>query len=331
MIDADQASALYSAEILVTEDVWGSAFEPLRRTFTIARIPRAVSASEIRGAAVQVLVVRNATRVDEALLDALPRLRVVARAGTGLDNIDVAAADERGVAVISAHGANATAVAELTIGLAVALLRRIPQHDRAIRTGQWLRTTGGEILGRTWGVVGLGATGKAVARLAACLGASVIGHDPHVKGLNGDLKLRWLSLEEMLAESDIVSLHMPSTTQTRGIVNDEFLRHMRSGALLINVGRGELVDEGALIEALESGRLGGAALDVRAVEPPLPGRLEQLDNVISTPHIGGMTCEAAERIAKMLVDDIRRLLTGSEAQHVVGRIRRLPVTPRGSQ
>jgi (S)-sulfolactate dehydrogenase len=308
------AAEVDTAEVVVAEDVWGEPFERL----AVARpVARRADASEVNGA--RALVVRNRTQVDAALLDAAPSLQVVGRAGVGLDNIDVAAADERGVVVVAPLGANAVSVAEHTLALALALFRDVPAHDRAVRAGQWRRAPGRELAGRTWGLLGYGATGRAVARLAAGFGMRVMAYDPYVDtAVDAELA----DLDTVLAGSDVVSVHLPATPQTRGLLGTDALSHMRHGAVLISVGRGEVVDEDALAAALHARRLAGAGLDVRASEPPAPGPLDAAPNVIFTPHVAGITVESQQRIANVLVDDINAVLDGAEATHAVGQHKR---------
>lgn len=237
--------------------------------------------------------------VTDAVLTAGP-LRAVVKFGSGLDNIDLDAARDRKVAVDSTPGANARSVAELAIGLMVALARGIPLHDRAVREGQWSRRTGMELEGKTLGLIGCGAIGSEVLRMARGLGMEVLVHDPYAD--TGALNI---SLDQLLPTSDIVSLHMPLTDETAGMINADRLRAMKRGALLINTARGGVVDEEALVAVLEDGYLGGAAFDSFASEPPGDSPLLRLDSFIASPHAGAATVEAAERAG---VRAVRRLL-----------------------
>ncbi len=317
--------AVGSADVLVTENVWGRSLEALAGGLAVRRVPALPAEPADLAAAlggVRALVVRNRTRVDAALLDAAPDLLIVARAGVGLDNIDLAAADARGVVVAAPLGANAHSVAELTVGLALDLARSISRLDRAVRAGRWDREPGRELRGRTWGVLGAGATGRAVAGLAAAFGMKVLGYDPYVAADAAGAGITLLALDEVLAGSDVVSVHLPATAETVGLIDADRLARLRRGALLINVARGEIVVEDALLAALRSGALAGAALDVRAVEPPSRGELETLDNVVLTPHVAGLTEESQDRITAVLAADISRVLAGDEAQAAVGALRR---------
>lgn len=318
-----------TADVLVVEDVWGPAFDRLAATVTVSHQPelwhdRARLHAE--AARARALVVRNRTQVDAALLDAAPGLQVVARAGVGLDNVDVDAATARGVVVVAARGANASSVAELTVGLALALARGIVDHDRSVRLGRWERTAGRELGGCTWGLLGVGATGLAVARLASCLAAEVVGFDVAVDGDDQAVRaagVRMAPMEEVTASADVLSVHLPATADTRGLIDAAFLARMRPGSLLVNVGRGEVVDEAALAAALRRGHLGGAALDVRAEEPPRAGPLDEAPNVVFTPHVAGITTEAQGRVTAMLAEDLAALLGGGEARHAVGPLTKL--------
>jgi D-3-phosphoglycerate dehydrogenase len=302
-------------DVAVTEDVWGPPLEELARTRSVLRTPAAwQSAAGLAAAAsrARALVVRNRSRIDRELLDACPRLRVIGRAGVGLDNIDLAAAQANGVVVVAPLGANAVSVAELTLGLAFALARRIVALDKDCRRGGWDRRPGRELSGSVWGLLGAGATGLACGRLAAAVGLRVLAYDPgtsHASELAA-AGIRLAPLDEVIATAGILSCHLPATPGTRHFVDAPLLARTRPGALFVNVGRGTVVDEEALAAALESGQLGGAALDVREQEPPGPGRLEQLGNVILTPHVAGITEQSQERILRVLAADISAVLDG---------------------
>lgn len=313
-------------DVLVVEDVWGPAFEALAQRMTVEYQPElwkdraglAEYASRSRA-----LVVRNRTRVDASLLAAAPGLQVIARAGVGLDNIDVASADLAGVVVVAPLGANAQSVAEHTLGLALALARNVVVHDRSTRRGGWDRTPGVELAQCTWGLLGTGATGRAVGRLVACLGGRVLGYDISADADDAvrAAGIQPVPLDRVIAESDVISIHLPATEQTRGLVDKAFLGAMRPNAFLVNVGRGEVIDEPALVDALTSGQIAGAALDVRATEPPSPGVLETLDNVLLTPHVAGITRQSQERVIDILAGDIEALANGADAPHAVGAVR----------
>jgi D-3-phosphoglycerate dehydrogenase / 2-oxoglutarate reductase len=228
--------------------------------------------------------------VSAAVLDAGP-LQVVVRFGSGTDNVDLEAARRRGVRVADTPGANARSVAELAIGLLLALARHLVLHDREVRSGSWSRHTGIELAGRRLGVVGYGAVGRQVAGIARAIGMEVAATDPMVR--EADVPL--VDLETLLAASDAVTLHAPLADDTRGMIGAAELGRMQRQALLINTSRGGLVDERALAEALAAGRIRGAAFDTFEREPPEGSRLLELDNFVASPHAGGATVEAVTR------------------------------------
>jgi D-3-phosphoglycerate dehydrogenase / 2-oxoglutarate reductase len=240
--------------------------------------------------------------VTAAVLDAGP-LRVVVRFGSGTDNVDLEAAERRGVRVAATPGANARSVAELAIGLLLALARHLVLHDREIHSGTWSRHTGIELAGRSLGVIGYGAVGRQVAGIARALGMEVVATDPAIQ--EADVPL--VDLETLLASSDAVTLHVPLADDTRGMIGAAQLDRMRPQALLVNTSRGGLVDERALAVALAAGRLGGAAFDTFERESSEPSPLLTLNNFIASPHAGAATVEAARRTG---VAAVRELLAG---------------------
>ena len=249
-------------------------------------------------------IVRGATKVTRRLIGAAPRLRWVARAGAGLDNIDVAAAKERGIGVLNVPGANAVAVAELVFGLLLGLMRKIPAADASLRRGEWERSRfqGRELRGKALGIVGLGKIGRAVAKRAQAFEMTCVGHDPLVSDADARaLGVEPLSFDALLARADIVTLHAPMTPETKGLIGAAQIARMPKGAILVNAARGALVDEAALIAALRSGHLTGAALDVFAEEPPTDRTLVNLPNVVATPHVGAATVEAQEAVGEEIV------------------------------
>jgi D-3-phosphoglycerate dehydrogenase len=263
----------------------------------------------------QALIVRSETRVTADLLTRAPHLRVIARAGTGVDNIDVPAATRRGVAVMNAPGANTVSAAEHAMGLLLALVRHIPWAADAMRRGEWdrKRFEGRELRGKIIGVVGLGRIGGHVAQLARAFGMQVVGHDPYLAPERAaELQVRLLPLEQLLHQADVVTLHVAHTEQTHHLINAERLKLMKPTAVLVNTARGELVDEAALAAALRDRRIGGAAIDVFAVEPlPADAPLRTLERVILTPHLAASTAEAQERVSIEICSAVRdALLTG---------------------
>ncbi len=313
--------------ILISEDVWGAPFEKLGGSFPILREDDLWKNPEDLKAKIKdatALVVRNRTQVTAEIIAAAPQLKVIARAGVGLDNIDLKAADAAGVVVVAGLGANAVSVGELTLGLALSLLRNIPTHDVATREGKWNRTAGRELSGLTWGLLGCGATGMATARLIQGFNCKVLGYDPFVKADDprlSPLNMSMRSLEDVLKGADVISIHMPSTPQTNNTINSSTLALMKPSAIIINVGRGEVINEADLITALKAKTISGAALDVRAQEPPVVGELETLANVILAPHVAGITSESQLRINEILTANIELLLTGKAATNAVGSIK----------
>lgn len=265
------------------------------------------------------LIVRNRTRVDAALLERAPQLRVVGRLGVGLDNIDVAACRARGIRVIPATGANARSVAEYVVTTVSMLLRGAYASNTEMAAGQWPRarlSEGRETLGKTLGLIGFGDIGRLTAALARAFGMRVVAHDPML----ADVDPVWQSagvepraLDALLAESDAISLHVPLVPATRHLIDAQRLRQMKRGAVLVNSARGGVVDEAALAAALREGRLAGAALDVFEQEPlPAGSPLAGVPNLVLTPHIGGVTREANERVSMLIAQQVRLAL--EEAQ-----------------
>jgi D-3-phosphoglycerate dehydrogenase / 2-oxoglutarate reductase len=245
------------------------------------------------------LVVRSATKVTAALMAASPRLRVIARAGTGVDNVDVPAATERGIVVMNAPGANSISVAELAIALMLALSRAIPAADASMKQGVWekKKLTGGELRAKTLGIVGLGRIGQEVGTRARGFGMNLVAHDPFIsEQIAATLGIELLSLDDLCAASDYITLHLPSTPETRHLFNAARLARCKPGVRIVNTARGELIDEAALADAIEGRQVAGAGLDVFETEPPVEWRLAKLPQVVATPHIAASTVEAQEQV-----------------------------------
>jgi D-3-phosphoglycerate dehydrogenase len=266
------------------------------------------------------LVVRSAVQVDDALMEHAPKLRVVGRAGVGVDNIDADAATRRGIVVMNTPGANAVAVAELTIGLMLALARKVPAANASMHAGKWEKKTlqGAELRGKTLGILGLGRVGLEVAKRAKGFGLEILGSDPFVSAAvareNG---IKLVPLDEMIAGSDYITLHVGLTPQTAGVVNAKSLAAMKKGVRIINCARGELIDDAALVAAVKSGHVGGAALDVFVEEPAKNTPYAELDNVILTPHIAGSTAEAQEAVGIQIAQQVREYLKLGVVQNAV--------------
>ena len=299
--------------ILITEFMDGDAVQRLKDAHTTEYDPGlADRQSDIPGkmAGIQALIVRNRTQVTAQLLESAGDLKVVGRLGVGLDNIDVEACNARGIEVIPATGANALSVVEYVLANAMILLRGAYQAGPRMLAGEWPRTesSGREISGRVLGLIGYGAIAQETARKAKGLGMTVCAFDPFLPSDSpawGDTKQ--LSLDGVLAEADVVSLHVPLTDDTRHLINRERLTQMRQGAVLINTARGGVVDDTALAEAVRSGHLAGAALDVFETEPLTAEAariFDGLSNLILTPHIAGVTEESNLRVSEMIAERV---------------------------
>lgn len=307
-------------DILITEELDAPALRQLAEKHELvrdgamwkdpAKLKAAISSA-------RAVIVRNQTQLTAEIIAAAPRLAAIGRLGVGLDNIDLPAASKAGVVVIAPLDANAASVAELTLGLMLALARKIPAADRSTKAGGWDRKgcTGIELDGRTLALSGCGRIGRRVAARAAAFGMRVVVFDPFA---GADVPEKCERLEDAVAQADFVSVHMPLTPETRRKFDARTFSAMKRGAFFINTSRGGLVDEAALAAAIRSGHLGGAGLDVRGVEPPSAiGELEQLDNVILTPHVGAFTDEAQTRTFEAVAADIDRVLRGEPAQNFV--------------
>ncbi len=258
------------------------------------------------------LIVRSATKVTKDFLADAAELRVVGRAGVGVDNIDLDAATERGIAVLNAPAGNTVSAAELTLALILATARKIAVADRSVHEGKWERSkfSGVELRGKTLGLVGAGRIGGEVAKRAQAFGMAVVAHDPYLTDERAqDLKIEKASFEEVMARGDVVSFHVPLTPQTKGLANAETLRTMKPTAYLVNVARGGVVDEAALAEALTEGVIAGAALDVYENEPlEADSPLRSAPNLVLTPHLGASTAEAQELVADEIAGAVRAAL-----------------------
>ena len=288
-------------KIVVADDLPASALQLLKAEGwdVDARTGRAPDQLAADLADADALVVRSATKVSADLIAAAHSLRVIARAGTGVDNVDVPAASARGIVVMNAPGANSISVAELAMGLILALARHLPAADAAMKQGKWEKKKflGEETRDKVLGLVGLGRIGQEVARRAAAFSMRVIAHDPFIsEQVAGSLGVELVSLDDLFARADYVSLHMPSTAQTKQMINAARLQKAKKGIRIINTARGDLIDETALADAIETGQVGGAALDVFMKEPTVDHRLQMLPQVIATPHIAASTREGQELV-----------------------------------
>ncbi len=279
---------------------------------------------------VDALVVRSATKVTADLLRAGKQLKVVGRAGVGVDNVDVDAATELGILVVNAPTANLTSATEHSLALLLALARQIPAADASMKRGEWDRKTfvGVELQGKTLGVVGFGRIGQRVAERAKAFEMKIIATDPFLDaGVARRLGVELVPMDELIARADALTLHTPLTAETRNVISRERIFAMKPGALLVNCARGGLIDEEALLEALDAGRIGGAAFDVYIEEPPKDRRLAEHPKVVATPHIGAQTREAQERISEETAHMLLAALGGEMPAAAVN----LPFRPTGAK
>ena len=306
------------ARIVITEFMDERAVAQLRAKHDVLYDPKLVDdaprlAAEAAGA--EVIVVRNRTQVRGPLLAALQRCKVVGRLGVGLDNIDVPGCEQRGMQVIPATGANALSVAEYVVGTAMLLLRGAYQSTAAVADGQWPRnalSNGREIAGKTLGLVGFGSIGQLTAKLGLGLGMQVVAFDALMDAEHpafAEQGVRCAGLDEVIAMSDVVSLHVPLVDSTRSLFNASRIAFMKPGAVLINTARGGIVDEVALAASLKAGHLGGAAIDVFDVEPaPVAAHFQGCPNLVLTPHIAGVSAESNERVSFLIAAKVLEAL-----------------------
>ena len=262
---------------------------------------------------VDAVLIRSATKIDAEAIGAARRLRVVARAGVGLDNVDVSAATKAGVMVVNAPTSNIVTAAELACGLIICTARNIPQSNAALKNGEWKRSkyTGVELSEKTLGIVGLGRIGALVAQRMAAFGMKIVAYDPYVQPSRAaQMGVKVLSLDELLQVSDFITVHLPKTPETIGLIDDEALHKVKPSVRIINAARGGIVDEEALHSALKEGRVAGAGLDVYAKEPCTDSPLFQFDQVVATPHLGASTDEAQEKAGIAVARSVRLALAG---------------------
>jgi D-3-phosphoglycerate dehydrogenase len=306
-------------KVLVTDKVSAAGLEPLRSDdrFEIVKVDDSSDPSfDDALPTAHGLIVRSATKVRGEILTKATSLKVIGRAGVGVDNIDLDAATERGVAVLNAPAGNTVSAAELTMALILGMVRRVVEADRSVRSGEWARARfkGAELRGRTLGLLGAGRIGGEVAKRCRAFGMHVVAHDPYLtEERAGEIQVDKVPLDTVLGTADIVSLHVPLTDSTRGMIDAEALARMKPGAYLVNVARGGVVDEAALADALVEGRLAGAALDVYTSEPlPPDSPLLRAPNLVLTPHLGASTSEAQELVATEIAEAVRAALTDGD-------------------
>lgn len=314
-----------TTDILIAEQIAGPAVAELARKFRVvtdADLWRSPDKLRAATTGCRALIVRNQTQVNRELIAAAPRLEVIGRAGVGLDNIEVPAATAAGVVVAWTPDQNSLSVAELALGLTLALARQIPAADRDTRAGGWARQrfTGTEVHGKCFGVLGLGRIGFLTAMRARALGMKILAHDNFISPdapVVVETQAELVSMDELLRRADFLSCHAPLTPQTRGMLGYAQFAAMKPTAYFLNLARGEIVDEDGLVRALQEQRLAGAALDVRTQEPPGASALAAMDNVILTPHIAAFTREGQERVVRAVCGDVARVLEGHPAKNFV--------------
>ncbi|HWU47854.1 MAG TPA: phosphoglycerate dehydrogenase [Humibacter sp.] len=313
--------------VLIAEELSPATVEALGPDFDIRSVDGTDRAAllEALGDADAVLI-RSATKMDAEAVAAAPKLRVIARAGVGLDNVDIKAATTAGVMVVNAPTSNIISAAELTIGHILSLARHIPAGHSSLTAGAWKRSkyTGVELYEKTIGIIGLGRIGALITARMQAFGTKVIAYDPYVTSARAQqLGVQLVTLDELLAQADFITIHMPRTPETIGMISDDQLARMKNTAYIVNVARGGLIDEDALYRALSTHSIAGAGLDVFATEPPLSSPLLELENVIVTPHLGASTDEAQEKAGVSVARSVRLALSGElvpDAVNVAGGV-----------
>ncbi len=305
-------------KVIVADKIAERGLELLKKTgWNIVSTTKDTLSAELPDA--EALIVRSATRVTPQLMDQAPKLRVVGRAGVGVDNIDLDEATKRGILVMSTPGGSSVSVAEHTFALLLSLVRQVPKFDASMREGKWEKSSSGaEVRGKTLGLVGLGRIGREVAIRAAAFDMRLLAFDPYLsEAAASELSAELVPLEKLLAESDFISLHTAVSPQTQGMINAETLAKTKKGVRIINAARGELINEADLAAAINSGQVGGAALDVFAEEPPKNSPLIGLANVITTPHVAGSTAEAQEELGIQVAVQVRDYLADGVIKNAV--------------
>jgi D-3-phosphoglycerate dehydrogenase len=300
--------------VLIAEELSPAAVAQLESDFDVRHADGADRRALLAAlACADAVIVRSATRIDAEALAHAPRLRVVARAGVGLDNVDVEAATRAGVMVVNAPTSNIVSAAEHAVGLLLAVARNVPQADSSLRAGEWKRSafTGVELDGKVAGILGLGRIGVLVAERLGAFGMRVIAYDPYVPPARAaQLGVRLASLDELLGEADFITVHLPKNAETTGLLGDKELHLVKPGVRIVNAARGGIVDEEALALALREGRVAGAAIDVFAAEPATGHPLLDIPTVVATPHLGASTAEAQEKAGTQVAKSVRLALAG---------------------
>lgn len=305
--------------VLVSDKIAPEGLSPLLQSDQITVVEKNVAeAADLDS--YDALLVRSATKVTEEVMEKMPKLKIIGRAGVGVDNIDIPAATKRGITVVNAPAGNTIATAELTFGLMLALVRKICAANASIRKGEWNRAAfqGTELAGKTLGVIGFGRIGSEVAKRAKAFDMNVLAYSPTLTQERAEkVGAKASNLNDILSSADIITLHLPATPETNGMVNAELLKKMKPGVLLINTARGTLINQAALKQALETGHVAGAAVDVYPQEPPENYELMQMDQVVATPHIAASTKEAQLKVAFVVAEEVLNFANGKPVQNSV--------------
>ena len=307
--------------ILIAEELSPATISVLGDQFEIRHCDGANRAELLSNlASANAVLIRSATKMDAEAIAAAPNLKIIARAGVGLDNVDVPAATAAGVLVVNAPTSNIVSAAELAVSLLLAVARNVVPANLALKNGQWKRSQFGgvELQGKTVGIIGMGKIGMLVAQRLAGFDMKFVAYDPYVKNAPaGGPEIRMVSLDELLAVSDFVTIHIPKTPETSGLIDAAALAKMKPTAFVINAARGGVLDESALFEALKAGTIAGAGLDVYATEPCTDSPLFALDNVVATPHLGASTEEAQEKAGVAVAESVVAAFAGKEVPGAV--------------
>ncbi len=310
-------------KVLITDPIPNEVVEKLKSEGFEVTVKTGLSEDELVSIIPEydALIVRSGTKVTKRVIEAAKNLKIIGRAGVGVDNIDIATATQRGVIVANAPGGNSVSTAEHTLALILAVARKIPQADKSVKEGKWERKkfVGMELRNKTIGVIGLGKVGYEVAKRARALEMNVIAYDPYISEERArQIGVKLVPLEDLIKESDIITVHVPKTKETENLIDEKAISMMKDGAYIINCARGGIVNEKALYEALKSGKLAGAALDVYEKEPPDPNNpLFKLENVVTTPHLGASTKEAQLSVGMTVANEIINLAKGLPVKNAV--------------
>ena len=314
-------------KILITDSIHDDAVEILKSVGDV-EIATGLSPEELKEKIkdADAIVIRSGTKLTKDIIDAAENLKVIARAGVGVDNVDLNAATEKGIIVVNSPDASSISVAELAIGLMLSAARNIPQATASLKRGEWDRKSfkGVELYGKTLGIIGLGRIGQQVAKRAQAFGMNIVGYDPYIPvDVAKNMGVELMDVDDLCKVSDFITLHVPLTPKTRHIIGKEQISLMKKNAIIVNCARGGLIDEDALYEALKDKKIRGAGLDVFEEEPPKDNPLLTLDNVIGTPHQGASTVEAQKSAGTVVAEQVVKILSGKPAENVVN----LPMLP----